>query len=92
MQKATSTLRAALQAKQRPEVTPPPGLTKAALNEHELAARWGISVRTLRRWRQEQGLGPIFRKMGSRVIYLITDVEAFERRSARYGTGTPVSA
>lgn len=69
-----------------------PGVSKAALNEHELAARWGISVKTLRRWRQEQGLGPIFCKLGSRVIYRIADVEAFERRSARYGTGTPVSA
>lgn len=64
---------------------------RISLNEHELAARWGMSVKTLRRWRQEQ-LGPVFRKLGARVIYLITDVEAFERRSARYGTGTPVSA
>lgn len=91
MQKATSTLRAALQKKQGPGITPP-GLPKAALNEHELAARWGISVKTLRRWRQEQGLGPIFCKLGARVIYRIADVEAHERRSARYGTGTPVSA
>ena len=38
-----------------------------------------MSVHTLRRWRQEQ-LGPVFCKLGSRVTYLISDVEAFERR------------
>ena len=68
-----------------------PGVSKAALNEHELAVRWGLSVKTLQRWRQEQ-LGPVFCRLGSRVIYLITEVEAFERRYARYGTGAPVSA
>ena len=90
MHKATSTLRPTRDAKRRPKATRS-GPSKAALNEHELAARWGISVKTLRRWRQEQ-LGPVFCKLGARVIYRITDVEAHERRNARYGTGTPVSA
>jgi hypothetical protein len=39
----------------------------------------------LRRWRQDQ-LGPIFCKVGSRVTYLISEIEAFERRVARYST------
>lgn len=56
-----------------------------ALNEHELAARWGLSVKTLRRWRQEQ-LGPVFCKLGARVTYLISEVEAFERRVSRHST------
>lgn len=58
---------------------------RLALNEHELAARWGLSVKTLRRWRQEQ-LGPVFCKLGARVTYLIAEVEAFERRVSRYST------
>lgn len=58
---------------------------RIALDEYELAARWGLSVKTLRRWRQEQ-LGPIFCKLGSRVTYLISEVEAFERRVSRYST------
>lgn len=58
---------------------------RIALDEHELAARWGLSVKTLRRWRQEQ-LGPIFCKLGARVTYLISEVEAFERRVSRYST------
>lgn len=65
-----------------------PRMSKAArlaLDESELAARWGLSVKTLRRWRQEQ-LGPVFCKLGSRVTYLISEVEAFERRVSRYST------
>ena len=60
-----------------------------ALNEFELATRWGLSVKTLRRWRQEQ-LGPVFCKLGSRVSYLMSDIETYERRVARYSTSVPV--
>ena len=77
-------------ASRRPEGLPR-GVNKAALNEHELAARWGISVKTLRRWRQQQ-LGPVFCKLGARVVYLLAEIEAYERRTARYGSGAPVSA
>ncbi len=63
------------------------GATRIALDEHELAARWGLSVKTLRRWRQEQ-LGPVFCKLGARVTYLISEVEAFERRVLRHSTFT----
>jgi len=31
----------------------PGGATRIALDENELAIRWGLSVKTLRRWRQE---------------------------------------
>jgi hypothetical protein len=61
------------------------GVARIALDENELAARWGLSVKTLRRWRQEQ-LGPVFCKLGARVTYLLTEVEAFERRVSRYST------
>ncbi len=63
----------------------PDGVTRIALDENELAARWGLSVKTLRRWRQEQ-LGPVFCKLGARVTYLISEIEAFERRVSRYST------
>lgn len=64
-----------------------PACERLALDETELATRWGLSVKTLRRWRQEQ-LGPVFCKLGARVTYLISEVEAFERRVARYSTFT----
>jgi hypothetical protein len=67
----------------------PGGTVRIALDENELAARWGLSVKTLRRWRQEQ-LGPVFCKLGARVTYLISEVEAFERRVSRYSTSVRV--
>ncbi len=65
----------------------PDGAARIALDEFELAARWGLSVKTLRRWRQEQ-LGPVFCKLGARVTYLISEIEAFERRVSRHSTFT----
>ena len=70
------------QSKNRSEINIPDRL---AINEAELATRWGLSVKTLRRWRQNQ-LGPIFCKLGSRVTYLLAEIEAFERRASRYST------
>ena len=61
------------------------GATRIALDENELATRWGLSVKTLRRWRQTQ-LGPIFCNMGARVTYLINEVEAYERKVSRFST------
>ncbi|MBE0474535.1 DNA-binding protein [Rhodoferax sp.] len=63
--------------------------TRIAINELELSQRWGLSVKTLRRWRQEK-LGPIFCKMGARVTYLISEIEAYERRVSRHSTFTSV--
>ncbi|MDO3513278.1 helix-turn-helix transcriptional regulator [Ralstonia nicotianae] len=62
-----------------------PAPVRAALDETELAKRWGLSVKTLQRWRQDQ-LGPVFCKLGSRVTYLISEIEAFERRVSRNST------
>lgn len=62
---------------------------RIALNEFDLAARWGLSVKTLRRWRQDH-LGPIFCKMGARVTYLISEIEAYERRVSRHSTSSSV--
>jgi len=41
-------------------------------------ARWKISHRTLERWRWAQE-GPRYLKIGGRVVYRVSDVEAFER-------------
>jgi len=74
-----------IQSGRNPTRPLPDGAVRLALNEHELAERWGLSVKTLRRWRQES-LGPVFCKLGARVTYLISEVEAYERRVARYST------
>ena len=62
-------------------------VTCIALDENELAIRWGLSVKTPRRWRQEQ-LGPIYCKLGRRVTDLLHEIEAFERRVSRYSSFT----
>jgi len=78
-----------IQSSRYPNRPKPDGATRIALDENELAIRWGLSVKTLRRWRQEQ-LGPVFCKLGARVTYLISEIEAFERRVSRHSTFTRV--
>ena len=55
------------------------------LNQAELARRWSISPRTLERWRH-LGRGPRFCKIGSRCVYLVSEVEAYERLHLRQST------
>jgi len=47
------------------------------LRQQDLGQRWGISPRTLEKWRW-QGEGPRFVKIGGRIRYRIEDVEAWE--------------
>lgn len=53
-------------------------LQKQCLNQKELARRWGLSHRTLERWRGV-GQGPQYLKLGGRVLYRLADIEAFEQ-------------
>jgi predicted DNA-binding transcriptional regulator AlpA len=50
---------------------------RRVLNENELAQRWGISPKTLQRWRSE-GHGPRYLKLSKRVGYPVDAVIAFE--------------
>ena len=52
------------------------------LNQAELAFRWRISPRTLERWRWSK-TGPVYLKIGGRVIYRLEDIETFEKASIR---------
>jgi hypothetical protein len=52
------------------------------IGQHELALRWGISARTLERWRWT-GEGPAFLKIGARVAYCMEDVLAYEAAQRR---------
>jgi hypothetical protein len=52
------------------------------LNQKQLARRWGLSPRTLERWRC-QGRGPDYLKLVGRVAYRLCDVEAFEATQFR---------
>lgn len=48
----------------------------------QLAARWGLSEKTIERWRM-LGTGPVYLKLGSRVLYRIDEIEAHELRRTR---------
>jgi predicted site-specific integrase-resolvase len=61
------------------------------MHQNEVALRWGISPRTLERWRW-LGQGPIYLKLGGVVVYRMEDIEAFEAqqlRASRAALGYP---
>lgn len=51
----------------------------------ELAERWGVTEDCLQRWRSA-GIGPVYLKLGGRVVYRIEDIEAYEDECARAST------
>lgn len=58
------------------------------LDENEVAECYGLSVRTLQAWRVKGG-GPAFCKLGSRVRYRPTDLEAFVTARVLSDTSEP---
>ena len=56
-------------------------LTTHYVRTHEAADILGISPRTLEKYRCHGG-GPVFRKLGGRVVYAIDDIEAWANQSA----------
>lgn len=52
------------------------------LNQIALARRWGMSQRTLERWRWLKQ-GPRYIKLGGHVAYRLEDIEAYESTQAR---------
>ncbi len=58
---------------------------KIAINENELAQRWGISPKTLQRWRTE-GRGPNYMKLSKRVTYPLDEILDFEHRALHEAT------
>jgi predicted DNA-binding transcriptional regulator AlpA len=57
-------------------------MTKLNLSEIELAERWGVSPKTLQRWRNESR-GPSYLKLSKRVAYPIEDIRAYEHRQKK---------
>lgn len=61
------------------------------LDQNGLAQRWLISPRTLEQWRW-QGRGPRYLKIGGRVIYPLSEVEAYEAARLHANTFGPLDA
>ncbi len=62
---------------------------KLTMNETELAQRWGISPKTLQRWRCESR-GPKYWKLSKRVVYPIEEVISFEKNALYDSTSSKV--
>ena len=60
------------------------------INQAQLAKRWNMSPRTLERWRWV-GLGPVFLKLGGRVLYRLEDIESYETNHLQSNTNGPLS-
>jgi hypothetical protein len=72
----------------QPETSP---VTIKHFDQKQLAARWGISPKTLERWRW-LGQGPKFLKLGGRIAYRLEDIEAFEEQHLRQVTGSAAAS
>lgn len=55
------------------------------ITEKQLATRWNVSVKTLRRWREAK-IGPVYRKLWRLIRYFEEDIQEFERENARHWT------
>lgn len=60
-------------------------MKQIAINENELATRWGVSPKTLQRWRSE-GRGPRYLKLSKRVSYPLDEIFLFEERALHEAT------
>ena len=58
------------------------------LRTPEAARFLGLSDRTLEKHRS-YGTGPIYRKIGGRVVYTLDDLQAWSERAARSSTSDP---
>lgn len=63
----------------------PSPITPRYLRTHDAAAFLGLSGRTLEKHRCT-GTGPVFRKLGGRVVYAIDDLEAWAAERAHKST------
>lgn len=69
----------------------PPASHCSHLTETDLSIRWGMSPKTLQRWRME-GLGPTYLKLGKRVVYSMQAILEYEGRILHISTSQRVNA
>ena len=64
---------------------------RMVFTEADLASRWGMSPKTLQRWRTE-GRGPHYLKLGKRVTYTVNAIEAYENFVQHISTSQRVAS
>lgn len=67
-----------------------PAATARYLKTPDAAVHLGLSARTLEKHRC-YGTGPVFRKLGGRIVYAIDDLEAWAALGTRRSTSDPGS-
>jgi predicted DNA-binding transcriptional regulator AlpA len=80
-----------VQTRPRNAAQTPPVNERRVFNEHQLAQRWGMSPKTLQRWRNE-GRGPTYLKLSKRVSYPLDSILAFEHSSLHVSTSERANA
>lgn len=65
-----------------------PATTARYLKTPDAAVHLGLSARTLEKHRC-YGTGPVFRKLGGRIVYAIDDLEAWASLGTRRSTSDP---
>lgn len=73
----------------QPAPEPPNMQDEIRLTERQLCKFWSITPETLRKWRTN-GYGPIYIKVGGRVLYRPEDVRAFERQTMYRSSGQKI--
>ena len=63
---------------------------RRVLSEMELANRWGVSPKTLQRWRTE-GRGPKYLKLSKRVTYPLDVITEYEHCALHVSTSERVA-
>ena len=63
---------------------------RRVLSETELAQRWGVSPKTLQRWRSE-GRGPHYLKLSKRVTYPLEAITEYEHCALHVSTSERVA-
>lgn len=61
------------------------------LTQNDLANRWNKSVHTIERYRSD-GVGPVYLKIGGKIMYRLTDIEKFESARLYQRPNTPKPA
>lgn len=65
-----------------------PPITPRYVKTPDAALHLGLSARTLEKHRC-YGTGPVFRKLGGRIVYAISDLEAWAELGTRRSTSDP---
>lgn len=71
-----------------PTTTVPARVTPQFLKTPDAAIHLGLSARTLEKHRCF-GTGPVFRKLGGRIVYAIADLDAWAALGTRRSTSDP---